>query len=69
MRDAVLLNAGAALAVHAAAEGSLEERLADGITRATEAVDSGAAQARARPLGGGDPLEVEGPGAGRVVAA
>ena len=31
--------------------GSLEERLAAGIARATEAVDSGAAQADARPLG------------------
>ena len=46
MRDAVLLNAGAALAVHAAEPG-----LARGAarppasTRATEAVDSGAAQA------------------------
>lgn len=44
VRDAVLLNAGAALAVHAADEGSLEDRLTDGIVRATEAVDSGAAQ-------------------------
>jgi anthranilate phosphoribosyltransferase len=45
VRDAVLLNAGAALAVHAAEAGSIEERLSDGIVRATEAVDSGAAQA------------------------
>ena len=45
VRDAVLLNAGAALAVHAAGTGSLEEQLAAGIARATEAVDSGAAQA------------------------
>ena len=45
VRDAVLLNAGAALAVHAAEAGSLEERLAAGLSRATEAVDSGAAQA------------------------
>jgi anthranilate phosphoribosyltransferase len=43
VRDAVLLNAGAALAVHAAEAGSIEERLAAGIARATEAVDSGAA--------------------------
>ena len=43
VRDAVLLNAGAALAVHAAEPGSIEERLAAGIARATEAVDSGAA--------------------------
>jgi anthranilate phosphoribosyltransferase len=45
VRDAVLLNAGAALAVHEAGSGSLEEQLAAGIVRATEAVDSGAAQA------------------------
>ena len=45
VRDAVLLNAGAALAVHAADEGTLEERLAAGIARATEAVDSGGAAA------------------------
>jgi len=44
VRDAVLLNAGAALAVHAAEAGPLEERLAHGIVRATEAVDSGAAK-------------------------
>jgi len=45
VRDAVLLNAGAALAVHAAEPGSIEERLAAGIVRATESVDSGAAHA------------------------
>ena len=45
VRDAVLLNAGAALAVHAAGAGSLEDQLAAGIARATEAVDSGAAHA------------------------
>ena len=45
VRDAVLLNAGAALAVHAAEPGSVEECLATGLARATEAVDSGAAQA------------------------
>jgi anthranilate phosphoribosyltransferase len=44
VRDAVLLNAGAALAVHAAEPGSIEERVAAGLARATEAVDSGAAQ-------------------------
>lgn len=44
VRDAVLLNAGAALAVHAAADGSLEEQLAAGLVRATEAVDSGRAK-------------------------
>jgi anthranilate phosphoribosyltransferase len=41
----VVLNAGAALAVHAAAPGGLEEQLAAGITRATDAIDSGGAQA------------------------
>jgi anthranilate phosphoribosyltransferase len=45
VRDAVLLNAGAALAVHAADDGSVEDRLSDGLRRAQEAVDSGAAQA------------------------
>jgi anthranilate phosphoribosyltransferase len=44
VRDAVVLNAGAALAVHAAEPGSLEERLVGGIDRATEAIDSGSAQ-------------------------
>ncbi len=45
VRDAVLLNAGAALAVHADETGTLEERLAAGLERARAAVDSGAAQA------------------------
>ncbi len=45
VRDAVVLNAGAALAVHAAAEGSHEERLSAGIARAQESLDSGAAAA------------------------
>ncbi|HEY6933199.1 MAG TPA: anthranilate phosphoribosyltransferase [Marmoricola sp.] len=45
IRDAVVLNAGAALAVHAASSGSLEEQLAAGIARANEALDSGAAHA------------------------
>ena len=45
VRDAVLLNAGAALAVHAAEEGSVGERLQRGLDRATRAVDSGAAAA------------------------
>jgi anthranilate phosphoribosyltransferase len=44
VRDAVVLNAGAALAVHAAEEGSLEDRLTVGIRRAEAALDSGAAQ-------------------------
>ena len=45
VRDAVLLNAGAALAVHAAEPGSLDDRLAAGIERARAAVDEGAAAA------------------------
>ena len=49
VRDAVLLNAGAALAVHEASYPRTRPRstrsLAAGIARATEAVDSGAARA------------------------
>jgi anthranilate phosphoribosyltransferase len=45
VRDAVLLNAGAALAVHAAEAGEPLERLAAGVERARAAVDSGAAGA------------------------
>lgn len=45
VRDAVVLNAGAALAVHADEDGSLEDRIAAGIKRADDALDSGAAQA------------------------
>ncbi len=45
VRDAVLLNAGAALAVHAAEDADDASRLAAGIARAREAIDSGAAQA------------------------
>ena len=45
VRDAVVLNAGAALAVHAAEGGTVPERLAVGIRRAEEALDSGAAAA------------------------
>ena len=44
VRDAVVLNAGAALAVHAAEDGSVEERLEAGLARATDALDTGAAQ-------------------------
>jgi anthranilate phosphoribosyltransferase len=44
VRDAVVLNAGAALAVHAADAGSDDERLAAGIERASAALDSGAAR-------------------------
>jgi len=43
VRDAVLLNAGAALAVHDSPGQPVEEALAAGIAKATEAVDSGAA--------------------------
>ena len=45
VRDAVVLNAGAALAIHAAESGSLESRLAAGVARAHESLDSGNAQA------------------------
>ena len=45
VRDAVLLNAGAALAVHAADEGDLATRVAAGIDRARRAVDDGGAAA------------------------
>lgn len=44
VRDAVLLNAGAALAVHAEPGADLLPALARGIARATEAVDSGQAE-------------------------
>lgn len=43
VRDAVVLNAGAALAVHADEDGALEERVTAGMARAAEALDSGAA--------------------------
>jgi anthranilate phosphoribosyltransferase len=43
VRDAVVLNAGAALAVHAAESGSHEDRLTAGIERAVQAIDSGQA--------------------------
>lgn len=43
-RDAVLLNAAAALAAHAGTGGSLADRLSAGLARATEALDSGAAR-------------------------
>lgn len=45
VRDAVVLNAGAAIAVHEAAAGNPTDRLAAGMTRATDAIDSGAAKA------------------------
>ena len=43
VRDAVLLNAAAALAAHKGFSGSLSDDLAAGLVRATEAVDSGEA--------------------------
>ena len=45
VRDAVLLNAGAALAVYDAPGAPVDEALAAGIARAAEAIDSGAARA------------------------
>ncbi len=45
VRDAVVLNAGAGIAVHAAEDGGFIDRLAAGIARAEEALDSGRAQA------------------------
>ena len=57
VRDAVLLNAGAALAVHGAPGEPVQQALAEGYARAAEAVDSGAAARRdARPLGRRAPL-------------
>ena len=45
VRDAVLLNASAALVAAAPGDGSLDQQLIAGIDRATEALDSGAAAA------------------------
>lgn len=45
VRDAVLLNAGAALAVHATPGDPVDTALGAGLTRAAQAVDSGAAAA------------------------
>jgi len=45
VRDAVLLNAGAALAVHDAPAAPVADALAAGLERAREAIDSGAARA------------------------
>lgn len=44
VRDAVVLNAGSALAVYDAAPGSIEERVEAGLAKARESLDSGAAQ-------------------------
>jgi anthranilate phosphoribosyltransferase len=43
VRDAVLLNAAAALAALDVTSGSIEDRLREGMRRAAEAVDGGAA--------------------------
>ena len=45
VRDAVVLNAGAALAIHAADSGTVHERVARGMARAEESLDSGASRA------------------------
>lgn len=45
VRDAVLLNAGAALAVHATPDAPADEALDAGLARAAEAIDSGSAAA------------------------
>ena len=45
VRDAVVLNAGAALAVHGAPDEEVAESLAAGVARAGEAIDSGEAAA------------------------
>jgi anthranilate phosphoribosyltransferase len=45
VRDAVVLNAAGALVALADAPGSLEDQVADGLVRAAEAIDSGAAAA------------------------
>ena len=45
VRDAVLLNAGSAIAAHEAAGGPLLDRLAAGVDRARASIDSGAAAA------------------------
>jgi anthranilate phosphoribosyltransferase len=44
VRDAVVLNAGAALAAHAGEPGPLQERIAAGMVRAEESLDGGAAK-------------------------
>ena len=44
VRDAVVLNAGAALAAHEAGDGPLTQRVRSGMDRAERAIDSGAAR-------------------------
>ena len=53
VRNAVVLNAAAALAVHAGENESPKQRLVTGIARAQESLDSGAAAERSRPMGRG----------------
>ena len=43
VRDAVVLNAGAALAIYEGTEGSIEDRVLSGMQRAADAIDAGAA--------------------------
>ncbi|GAB6897862.1 anthranilate phosphoribosyltransferase [Kineosporia succinea] len=43
VRDAVLLNAGAALAASSASEGDLVKQISEGVQKAAESIDSGAA--------------------------
>jgi anthranilate phosphoribosyltransferase len=45
VRDAVVLNAGAALAVYDSPGSEVDAALAAGVAKAAEAIDSGAAQA------------------------
>jgi len=44
VRDAVLLNAGAGIAAHEGGDGALEDRVAAGVERARESIDSGEAR-------------------------
>ena len=44
VRDAVLLNAAAGIAAHEGGEGGLEDRVAAGVERARESIDSGSAR-------------------------
>jgi anthranilate phosphoribosyltransferase len=44
VRDAVLLNAGAGIAAHAGGDGTLEDRVAAGVERARESLDTGEAR-------------------------
>ena len=44
VRDAVLLNAASGIAAHEAADGTLEDRVAAGVEKARESIDSGSAR-------------------------